>query len=817
MKVFKNTYTWFRGLTLRRKIAVTSGVVAVILVLIPLLTYAYFARDIANKERLMNRKDTGVVLVDRHGEEFYRAYGAESSDNKDISLEKMPDHVPQALIATEDREFYDHGGYSVKAMLAALYGNILQKDLKHYGGSTITQQLAKNALLSNRKTYLRKYQELSLAIAIERYYSKDEILEMYLNSVYFGEGAFGIEDAANTYFNKPAQKLTPAESSLLIGILPGPSAMSPISGDKEAAEERQETVLTSMEEAGHITSEEKTAYLNQDLQFQQPPEERDSFAQHYANMAIDELKERYGEEKITRSGFRVATTLDISWQKQAHESVQSQIERMEYANASNGSLVAIDPRDGTIRALVGSADWENDEFGKVNMATTPRQPGSSFKPIYYVEALRQKQVTPVTIIRDEPTTFGTDYQPENFDFAYRGDVTVRDALAQSLNIPSVKVMEELGVAEAVDTAQKLGLEEVDDPDTYGLSLALGTAEVKLLNLTNAYAAFANQGTQFEPTTIQEIDNKYGETIHTHEPRGEEVMEEGASFLISSILSDDAARAPTFGGSLTIDRPAAVKTGTTEDSRDALTVGYTPNIVVGVWVGNNSNEPMEGIGGSSGAGPIWREAMQTFLADLESADFQKPESVEAVLLCRSNYLPAERPFEGTYTEHFLRGTVPSGKCEAPDPEDEEEDEDEDNQDDTEQDESTQEDDQEEETEDTQAPTAPTGLTAESQSSSEIKLDWDASSDNKGVAGYKIYYSDTDKEIGDVSGTSFTDSDLKPETEYSYYVKAYDEAVNISDPSNTVSETTDKEQTDDTGDTTDILNSESAGFVSVRMRV
>ncbi len=815
MKVLKDTYTWFRELTLRRKIAVVGGVVAVILVLIPLLTYAYFARDIANKERLMNRKDTGVVLVDRHGEEFYRAYGAESSDSEDIPLEKMPDHVPQALIATEDREFYDHGGYSVKAMLAALYGNVLQKDLKHYGGSTITQQLAKNALLTNRKTYLRKYQELSLAIAIERYYSKDEILEMYLNSVYFGEGAFGIEDAANTYFNKPAQELTVAESSLLIGILPGPSAMSPISGDKEAAKERQETVLTSMEEAGYITSEEKTAYLNQNLQFQQPPEEGDSFAQHYANMAIDELKERYGEEEIARSGFRVTTTLDITWQRQAHTAVQNQIESIKSAGATNGSLVAIDPRNGTIRALVGSADWENEEFGKVNMATTPRQPGSSFKPIYYTEALQQREITPVTIIRDEPTTFGTDYQPENFDFAYRGDVTVRDALAQSLNIPSVKVMERLGVEEAVGMAQKLGMEEVDNPDSYGLSLALGTAEVELLNLTNAYAAFANQGTQFEPTTIQEIQDKYGETIYTHEPEGEQVVEEGPAFLISSILSDDAARAPTFGGSLTIDRPAAVKTGTTEDSRDALTVGYTPNLTVGVWVGNNSNEPMNGIGGSSGAGPIWREAMQSFLADLEPVDFQKPESVEAVLLCRSNYLPAERPFEGTYTEHFLRGTVPSGNCEAPEPEEEEE---EDDQEERNRNQNNEDEEEEEDTEeDTQDPTAPSNLTAKEQSSSEIKLKWDKSTDDTGVAGYYVYRDGT--QVANVSTTSYTDSGLDPDTKYTYYVTAYDEAENESDQSNTVSADTKSEDSNDSGggEDTSILNKKRFGYLSVRMRV
>lgn len=795
MKI-KNAYSWFMGLTFRRKIVLVGGIIALILILIPLLTYAYFARDIADQERLMNRKNTGVVLVDRHGDEFYRAYGANSGNGgEDLTIKEIPDHVEHALIATEDEEFYDHGGYSIKSMLAALYGNILNKDLKHYGGSTITQQLAKNALLSNRKTYLRKYQELSLAIAIERYYTKEEILKMYLNSVYFGEGAFGIEDAANTYFDKPVKELTVAEASLLIGILPGPSAMSPISGDKEAAKERQEKVLTSMEEADYITSEQKTASLDKKLQFRQPAEKSDSFAQHYAQMVLDDLEERYSEEEIARSGFRVTTHMDISWQEQANTAVKSQIDRLQGSNATNGALVALDPKTGGVRALVGSADWDNKQFGKVNMATTPRQPGSSFKPIYYVEALRQKEITPATILKDEPTDFGGGYEPENFDFAYRGDITVRRSLAQSLNIPSVKVMERLGAEAAVKAAQKLGIEEVDDPDKYGLSLALGTAEVKLLNLTNAYAAFANKGTQFEPATISKIQDKYGDTIFTHEPEGEKVMDSGASFLISSILSDDEARAPTFGSSLTINRPAAVKTGTTEDSRDALTVGYTPNLTVGVWVGNNSNKPMNGIGGSSGAGPIWREAMQGFLSDLEQVEFQKPSSVESVLVCRSDGLPAEEPFEDTYTEHFLPGTIPSGQCQAPEPEEENEEEENQEEDTSDEEETTEEDTTNETEEDAQAPTAPQNLDATSAGTDQIDLTWDASTDDTAVAGYYVYREDTGQ-IADVNNTSYSDEDLDSNTQYTYYVVAYDEADNTSEESKSDNATTDKE--DDTSE-------------------
>lgn len=782
----------------KKRVIITGAVIVAILVLIPLVTYAYFARDIADKERLMNRKNTGVVLVDKNGEEFYRAYGASSSNGSDVSLEEMPEHIPQALIANEDREFYEHGGYSVKAMLAALYGNILQTDLKHYGGSTITQQLAKNALLSHRKTYMRKYQELSLAIAIERSYSKEEILEMYLNSVYFGEGAFGIDDAADTYFGKSVKELTPAESSILIGILPGPSAMSPLSGDKEAAKENQEKVLTSMVEEDYITSEQKTKHLNQKLQFQTSEEDSDDFAVHYAQMVMEELTERYGEEKIARSGYRVTTPMDISWQEQAHNAVENQIRHIQSAGATNGALVAIDPQSGGLRALVGSADWDNEKFGKVNMATTPRQPGSSFKPVYYAEALRQEEITPATILKDEPTDFGGGYEPENFDFRYRGDITVRRALAQSLNIPSVKVMERLGVREATDAAQRMGLEDVNEPDTYGLSLALGTAEEDLLDMTNVYAAFANQGTQFEPVLIDEVQDKYGETIYTATPESDRVIGEGPSFLISSILSDAESRAPTFGGSLTIDRPAAVKTGTTEESKDAWTIGYTPNIAVGVWVGNNSNEAMDGIGGSTGAGPIWREAMQTFSANQQAKEFSKPASVESTLICRSNGLPAEEPFEGTYTEYFLPGTIPAGQCQAPEPEEEEDEEEEDQEEETQGEDTSSEEDTTEETEeettdeteeDTQAPTVPENLSATSAGTDQIDLTWEASTDDTGVAGYYVYR-DGDQ-IADVSNTSYSDTGLKPDTEYTYRVAAYDEAGNTSEKSKPASVKTDKE--------------------------
>ncbi len=661
----KDKYHHFKQLSLWRKVTLVGGAIAIVLVLIPLLTYAYFARDIANEERLMNRNNTGVIMLDRHGEEFYRAYNATASDTEPIAFSNLPPHLIDAVIASEDRGFYDHSGYSLRRTLASLYGNVLNRDPTMFGGSTITQQLAKNALLRDEKSYFRKYQELALAIAIERHYEKDKILELYLNSVYFGEGSFGIEDAATTYFDKSAVELTPAESAMLIGILPAPSAWSPVSGDVERARERQLSVLAAMNEVGFIDEEEQEQIAGVELTYAPSAQtEEDTFAMHFAEMVLDELREDYSEERIARSGFEITTTLDTKWQEQAEATVSSHIDQIRVLNATNGAVVVIDPGSGEIRTLVGSVDWNDEDFGKVNMATSPRQPGSSFKPIYYAEALSRGDITPITTIADEPTTFGGSYEPENFDRRFRGDVTVRSALANSLNIPAVKVVEELGVEETVEVANRMGLDSIDDPETYGLSLALGTAEVPLLDLTNVYAAFGDGGLQYTPTTIEQIDDKFGDRIYQNNGRSKRVLDEAGSFLISSILSDSNARAATFGTSLNLSRPAAVKTGTTDDNRDALTVGYTRNIAVGVWVGNNSNEEMSSIAGSSGAAPIWRGVMNAVLADVETEEFPRPGNVVSRPVCFRNNLVAESDFEGTYTEYFLRGTIPEGRCEAP---------------------------------------------------------------------------------------------------------------------------------------------------------
>ena len=660
---FVARWKWFKKLSKPKKAALIAGPIVAFLVITPLLTYAYYANAISDPDRLMNYSNTGVVLLDKGGEAFYSFGTADRGDR--LPLDQISDNAEKALISAEDKNFYEHSGFSIVGIIGALYANLLSGDATGYGGSTLTQQLAKNTLLSSNQTFLRKYQELTIALAIEQAYSKDEILDLYLNSVYYGEGAFGIQAAAETYFGKSAADLTLAESTMLIGLLPAPSAYSPISGNPEYAKERQSTVLARMVDNKAITQAEADTAKTQVLAYAEQGEGVNGTAPHFAEMVLDELYEEYGEEFVTRSGFRVTTTLDVNLQKSANDAVDRQIGFIQQNGGSNAAVVAIDPTTGAIRALVGSADYDNTDFGKVNMATTARQPGSSIKPLYYTEAMQRNLITPGTILKDEPTNFG-GYRPLNADRSYRGNVTVRSAISQSLNIPSVKVMEQLGVDNSVNALKRLGISTIDDSTDYGLSLSLGSAEAKLTDMTNAYAAFANAGGQYDPTTITEIDDKYGKQIFKQNiESADQVMGEGASFLISDILNDENARAPIFGSSLnTNGYDVAVKTGTTDEARDAWTIGYAKQLAVGVWVGNNNNTPMNN-GGSSMAGPIWRSTILAGLKGQANQPFMAPSNVTRLAICRSDGQRAVGGgTEGTYQEYFISSATPKGTCNVP---------------------------------------------------------------------------------------------------------------------------------------------------------
>lgn len=650
--VLKRQWQRFQSLSKRKKIVVVATPIAAFLILTPIVTYLLLARDISDPERLMNRNNTGVQFVDKNDEVFFSTGSNKSL--KRLPLSEISDYAEEAVVSSEDKNFREHGGISLTSLLGALYANVLNRDATAYGGSTLTQQLVKNTLLSTEKSFFRKYQEVAMAIAVDRQYSKNEILDMYLNSVYYGEGAFGIDEAAKTYFDKSAQELTLSESTMLVGVLPAPGAYSPINGDPEKAKQRQKYVLRRMVEDGKITSAERDTALAEKLAYSEvSPSDYDN-APHFAEMVMAELYDKYGEEKTKRSGYKVKTTLDLGWQKQAEDIVASQVAISSAGGGRNAALVAIDPKTGEVRALIGSADYNDPTFGKVNMAITPRQPGSSFKPIYITEAIDQKLFTAGSILRDEATDFG-GYKPDNFDFRFRGDLTLRSGLAQSLNIPAVKVMEKLGVDEAVKKAREMGISTINDKTDYGLSLALGAGEAKPTEMTNAFAAFADGGRQHEMTLIKSIESKYGDTIHKADNKSKRVQSSEASFIISDILSDNTARAPSFGSRLNIPgRDVAVKTGSTDDNRDAWTIGYTPSLTVGVWVGNNENEIMTA-GGSSMAGPIWSKSMQAFLADTPAETFSQPSGVNKQTACS--------PSTGGYEEFFIDGTKPDRSCRA----------------------------------------------------------------------------------------------------------------------------------------------------------
>jgi penicillin-binding protein 1A len=577
-----------------------------------------------------------------------------------VPLDQIAKSTQQALIASEDKNFYEHRGFSVLATLRAVYGYVFSGG-GEFGGSTLTQQLAKMTLLSGERGMLRQYQAFSVAVAIEQRYSKDEILAMYLNSAYFGNNSFGIEQAAKNYFNKTPAELTTAESALLIGLLPAPSIYSPVTGDPAKGKERQDEVLKRMVREQMITEEERTAASAQELAYQ-PPVQITNDAPHFTEMVVAELYDRYGEEVVERSGYQVMTTLDLSLQRQAMANVQGQIGYIQQMGGSNAGLIAIDPKTGEIRALVGSVDYDNEEWGKVNMATTKRQPGSTFKPIYYSAALAEGVITPATIIKDEPININ-GYQPQNATRRYYGDVTVRQALARSLNIPAIKVMQQYGIEKSITAAKKLGITTLDkQPSDYGLALAVGAAEVPLQEMTNAYAAFANNGNVRENTTIHEIKNKFNKTIFTHSSKAKEGVSAAGAYLLTNILADQNARSYMFGSSLNVPgKTVAVKTGTTDDNRDAWAIGYTPDITIGVWVGNNNNEMMTS-GGADMAGPIWRKTMQSAIGT-NSPSFTRPGGVIERNVCYGTGGLAQNRGENTYSEVFLTNALPKNSCNA----------------------------------------------------------------------------------------------------------------------------------------------------------
>lgn len=619
-----------------------------------------------------------VRLTDRHGRLLYDIVDQQTGRNLYRPLAQMPLLAQQATIATEDRNFYTNPGVDLEGIIRAFWINWQGGEVLA-GGSTITQQLARNLLLPaeerTERTLVRKLRESWLAWRIARTFTKEEILEIYLNQIYYGGLSYGLEAAAQTYFGRPADQLTLAELALLVGLPQNPAGYNPLV-DPTAAKERQVVVLGLLLKEGFITQSQHDQALDEPLRYASHP--YPILAPHFVMMVQAELDTLLTREELyATGGLVVRTTLDLDWQKMGENIVQQQLQRLNdppdgsfSKNVDSAALVAMHPQTGEVLTLIGSPDFFDDEIaGAINMALTPRQPGSTLKPLFYAAAMNPGRPAPLTagsMLLDVPTTFttrqGESYIPVNFSRTENGPVLAREALASSLNIPAVLVLEQLGVQEGLETLQQFGLTLFNTPDNYDLSLALGGGEVRLFDLTRAYATLANHGRTVTPRLILEITLlKDGSQLALPAPAAPtQLLDEKVAWLISDILSDNEARRLSFGpySILNIGRTAAVKTGTTNDLRDNWTVGYTSEIVVGVWVGNPSLEPMVQATGISGAGPIWHYFMRSVLANTPDTGFPRPDGLVQLEICTlSGLLPSEHcPY--LRPEWFVAGTEPT---------------------------------------------------------------------------------------------------------------------------------------------------------------
>lgn len=589
---------------------------------------AWVSRDLPNPGTLLDRKVAlSTKIYDRTGEHLlYDIHGAEARTL--VKLEDIPEHAKWAAIVIEDKNFYSHRGYALRSIFRAALANLFRRG-RVQGGSTITQQFVKNAVLTPEKTFARKLRELILSIEIERRFTKDQILQLYFNEIPYGSTNYGLEAASQSYFGKSSRDLTVAEGATLAAL---PQAPTTYLNNPDRLLARRNFILDLMVEEERLTPEEAGRAKKEPLSLAQRL--TNIKAPHFVLWVKQMLTETYGERTVEQGGLKVITTLDEKLQTAAEEAVTAGLPAIEARGGSNASLVALDPKTGHILAMVGSRDYFNEEHdGAVNVALRPRQPGSSFKPVVYAAGF-MKGYTPTTILYDVVTTFKNypeDYTPHNYDSKERGPVTVRSALQGSLNIPAVKMIYLAGVDQVLDLADALGYTTLKDRSRFGLSLVLGGGEVKLLEHVGAYAALANGGVAQEPVAILKVEDANGVILGEWIPRrGREAIPSEIAAVTTDILQDNNARAFIFGATnhLTLgDRPVAAKTGTTNDYRDAWTLGYVPSLAAGVWTGNNDNKEMgRGADGSMISAPIWKQFMIKALEETPPEPFPTPPAV-----------------------------------------------------------------------------------------------------------------------------------------------------------------------------------------------
>jgi penicillin-binding protein 1C len=664
-------------------------IAAVLLAIAAAAAWNWLAVDLPSLDRLTdNMVVPSTKILARDGRLLYEISDPAGRHHTTVPLKELPVALRQATIATEDASFYSNPGVDAVGILRAIWINARGGEVLA-GGSTITQQVARNMLLDPQeraeRTLTRKLRESILAWRLARAYSKDEILALYLNQTYYSHLAYGVEAAAQTFFGKSARDLDLAESALLAGLPQAPSLYDPLLYP-EAASTRQAVVLELMVRHGYLKPEEARLARAETLQYAATPFPIE--APHFVFYVWNVLERKYGPE-VLNAGLNVITTLDLDLTRTAQAIARRRLGDLAArsagergagqappANATDAALVALDPRTGQVLAMVGSPDYFDAAIsGAINMALAPRQPGSALKPLAYAAAFSPElcqagsaapcPMTGASMILDVRTAFitreGFSYVPQNYDRAYHGPVSARAALAGSLNVPAVLTLQQVGLSNLLHLAGRMGLTTLSDADRFGLALALGGGEVRLLDLVGAYGVFANGGRRVEPVVILRVETASGEVLEQwREPHRERVLDERVAYLVTDILADNLARGATFGFNsvLQIGRPAAVKTGTTTDYRDNWTVGYTPELVAGVWVGNANNSPMVNLSGVAGAGPIWHDFMRAALAGKPGGSFSRPEGLVTAEVCVPSGLLPTALCPRTRSELFLAGTVPT---------------------------------------------------------------------------------------------------------------------------------------------------------------
>jgi 1A family penicillin-binding protein len=642
-----------------------------------LLVYYHYSRDLEGLEAGIgaHRPAETTQIYARDGQTLlYELVDPQGGRRTVVDLNRMPKVLRDATVAVEDANFYENPGVDLRGIIRAVWLNY-QQDCQGdqcrpvSGGSTITQQLVRNVLLPPEErtqiSFERKLREAILAYRVSREYSKDQILALYLNEVYYGNQAYGVEAAAQAYFGKHVWELSVPEATLIAGLPQSPTLLDPLT-NLEGAKQRQQVTLDLMAKNGFLTPAQASAVYEEPLHFTPPTSSL--VAPHFVFYVRKLLEERYGPDVLYRGGLRVVTSLDLHWQNEAQRIVRERIAELRERHATNAGVIMLSP-EAEVLAMIGSVDFNDPSIdGQVNVTLASRQPGSALKPIVYAAALRRGW-TPATILWDQPIEFpqsnGSVYAPRNYDDSWHGPQRLRMALANSLNIPAIKAIDYVGVENFVEQAHALGITTLNDTSAYGLPLALGAGEVRLLDLTNVYNTFRNDGFKRDPVSILKVTNSRGEVLESARPTpGRQALgEQGQqiAYLVTDILSDNPARRYMFGPGNLMElpegRPAAVKTGTSNDWRDSWALGYTPDVTVGVWVGNSDNTPMQEVAGVNGAGTIWRAIMDNFHQGRPIQQFKRPSGIGVAMICADTGALAGDACPNRMEELFVAGTEP----------------------------------------------------------------------------------------------------------------------------------------------------------------